>query len=58
MIIITGATGRTGSAAARDLLSKGEKIRVVGRDAKKLQPLVQRGADASVGNIGISNEGL
>jgi uncharacterized protein YbjT (DUF2867 family) len=51
MIIITGATGRTGSAQARDVLAKGEKIRVVGRDAKKLQPLVQHCAEALVGNI-------
>ncbi len=51
MIVITGATGRTGGAAARDLLSKGEKIRAVGRDAKKLEPLVQDGAEAFVGNI-------
>ncbi len=51
MIIITGASGRTGGAAARDLLSKGETVRVVGRDAKKLQPLVQHGAEAFVGDI-------
>ncbi len=51
MIVITGATGRTGGAAAKALLEKGEKIRVVGRDAKKLQPLVQNGADAFVGDV-------
>lgn len=51
MIVITGATGRTGSVAARSLLAKGEKIRVVGRDAKKVQPLVQNGAEPTIGNI-------
>lgn len=51
MIVITGATGRTGGAAARALLEKGEKIRVVGRDARKLQLLVQNGAEAFVGNV-------
>jgi uncharacterized protein YbjT (DUF2867 family) len=51
MIVITGATGRTGGAAARELLEKGEKIGVVGRDAKKLQPLVQNGAVAFPGNV-------
>lgn len=51
MIVVTGATGRTGGAAARALLEKGETIRVVGRDSNKLQPLVQKGAEAFVGNI-------
>jgi uncharacterized protein YbjT (DUF2867 family) len=51
MIVVTGATGRTGGAAARALLEKGEKIRVVGRDARKLQSLVQNGTDAFAGNV-------
>ena len=38
MIVITGATGNTGKPAAEALLAKGEKIRVIGRDAKKLEP--------------------
>ena len=51
MIAIVGATGHTGRPAAEALLAKGEKIRVVGRDAKKLEPLVQKGAEAFVGNV-------
>jgi uncharacterized protein YbjT (DUF2867 family) len=51
MIVIIGATGRTGGAAARDLLEKGEKLRLVGRDEKKLERLVQNGSEAAVGNI-------
>lgn len=51
MIVITGATGHTGKPAAQSLLAKGEKVRVVGRDAKKLEPLVQQGAEAFVGNV-------
>jgi uncharacterized protein YbjT (DUF2867 family) len=51
MIVITVATGNTGRPAAVGLLAKGEKVRVVGRDAKKLQPFVQKGAEALVGNI-------
>jgi uncharacterized protein YbjT (DUF2867 family) len=51
MIVITGATGHTGRPAAEALLAKGEKVRVVGRDAKKLEPLVQKGAEAFVGNV-------
>jgi uncharacterized protein YbjT (DUF2867 family) len=48
---VTGATGRTGRATTEALLVKGEKVRVVGRDAKKLAPLVERGAEPLVGNV-------
>jgi uncharacterized protein YbjT (DUF2867 family) len=51
MIVITGATGRTGRVAAEALIAKGEKVRVVGRDAKKLEPLAHKGAQAFVGNV-------
>ncbi|MGC2280483.1 MAG: NmrA family NAD(P)-binding protein [Candidatus Acidiferrales bacterium] len=51
MIVITGATGHTGKPAAEALLAKGEKVRVIGRDAKKLDALVQKGAEALVGNV-------
>ncbi|MGB8494338.1 MAG: NmrA family NAD(P)-binding protein [Candidatus Acidiferrum sp.] len=51
MIIVTGATGRTGRAATEALRAKGEKVRVVGRDAKKLTPLVELGAEPFVGNV-------
>jgi len=51
MIVITGATGRTGGAAVRAMLGKGAKIRVIGRDVSKVEPLVHLGAEPSVGNI-------
>jgi uncharacterized protein YbjT (DUF2867 family) len=51
MIVITGATGNTGKPAAEALLAKGEKIRVIGRDASKLQSFVQKGAAAFVGSV-------
>jgi len=51
MIVVTGATGRTGSAATKELLAKGEQVRVVGRDAKKLARLVELGAEAFVGSV-------
>jgi uncharacterized protein YbjT (DUF2867 family) len=51
MIVITGATGNTGRPAAEALLAKGEKVRVMGRDAKKLESLVQQGAEAFVGSV-------
>lgn len=51
MVVLTGATGRTGRAATKALLSKGQSIRVVGRDAKKLAPLIEAGAESFVGNV-------
>ena len=50
MIVVTGATGHTGRVVAEQLLAKGEKIRVIGRDAGRLQPFVQKGAEAFVGS--------
>jgi uncharacterized protein YbjT (DUF2867 family) len=49
VIVITGATGHTGKVVAEALLAKGENIRVIGRDAGRLQPFVQKGAEAFVG---------
>lgn len=51
MIAITGATGNTGSVAAKALLGKGEKVRAIGHHQHKLQPLVALGAEAFVGNV-------
>ena len=51
MIVITGATGNTGRPATEALLAKGEKVRVIGRDAKKLEPFVERGAEAFVADV-------
>ena len=41
MHAIIGASGNTGSVVARKLLAHGEKVRVIGRDAKRLESLVQ-----------------
>ena len=46
MYVILGATGNTGSIAADVLLSKGKKVRVVGRDLGRLQRFVDKGAEA------------
>jgi uncharacterized protein YbjT (DUF2867 family) len=48
---VTGATGNTGHVIAEKLLSGGHKVRVIGRSAERLQPLVDRGAEAFVGNV-------
>ena len=46
MHVILGASGNTGSIIADSLLSKGKKVRVVGRDAGRLQRFVRNGAEA------------
>jgi len=46
MHVILGASGNTGSIIADSLLSKGKKVRVVGRDAGRLQGFVGKGAEA------------
>jgi uncharacterized protein YbjT (DUF2867 family) len=43
---ILGASGNTGSIIANFLLSKGKKVRVVGRDPGRLQRFVDKGAEA------------
>ncbi len=50
MIAVMGATGNTGKRVAEILLGRGERVRVIGREAKKLQPLVKKGAEAAVGD--------
>ncbi len=52
MYTIIGASGNTGRVVAGKLLAHGEKVRVMGRDASRLQGLVQKGAEAFVGNCG------
>ena len=56
MIVITGATGNTGSVAADALLAKGEKIRVIGRDALKLERFTSKGAEPFVANVEYGEE--
>jgi uncharacterized protein YbjT (DUF2867 family) len=51
MLVITGATGKTGSIIADTLISKGHKVRVVGRDAGKLKRFTAKGAESAVGDL-------
>jgi uncharacterized protein YbjT (DUF2867 family) len=46
MYAILGATGHTGSVVAEKLLAKGQKVRVVGRDTKRLDRFTKNGAEA------------
>lgn len=45
MYAITGATGNTGSVVANHLLTRGQKVRAIGRDTGRLQSLVSHGAE-------------
>ena len=51
MYAITGATGNTGKAITEKLLARGEKVRVIGRDAGRLGPLVKKGAEPFVADV-------
>ena len=48
MYVITGATGHTGSVITEKLLDKGEKVRVIGRDEKRLERFTKKGAEPFV----------
>lgn len=52
MYTVIGATGNIGSVIVKRLLEKGEKVRAVGRHTARLQPLVQKGAEAFIGDVG------
>lgn len=52
MILITGATGRTGGQAARDLAARGVPVRALVRDAAKAAPLAVAGVELAVGDAG------
>jgi uncharacterized protein YbjT (DUF2867 family) len=51
MYVILGASGHTGSIIADFLLSKGEKVRVMGRDVGRLERFVRNGADAVTADV-------
>lgn len=52
MILITGATGRTGGQAARDLAARGVPVRALVRDATKAAPLAAAGVELALGDAG------
>jgi uncharacterized protein YbjT (DUF2867 family) len=51
MYAILGASGNTGSIIANSLLPAGKKVRVVGRNAGRLQHFVDKGAQAFTANV-------
>ncbi|HET9285071.1 MAG TPA: NmrA family NAD(P)-binding protein [Candidatus Angelobacter sp.] len=52
MFVVTGATGHTGRIVAERLLDQKRKVRAIGRSKDRLQPLVARGAEAVVADLG------
>jgi uncharacterized protein YbjT (DUF2867 family) len=52
MYAVLGATGNTGSIIATSLLLKGEKVRVIGRDTRRLERFVRKGAEAFTASVG------
>lgn len=50
MYVVLGATGHTGRVVAKSLLSRGQKVRVVGRSAERLQSLASGDAEIFVGD--------
>jgi len=55
MYVVIGATGHTGGVVAEKLLAKREKVRVVGRDERRLEGLKQQGGEAFVGDVTDAN---
>jgi uncharacterized protein YbjT (DUF2867 family) len=51
MYVVLGASGNTGSIITSTLLSKGAKVRVMGRDAVRLQRFVRKGAEAFTADV-------
>jgi uncharacterized protein YbjT (DUF2867 family) len=51
MYAIVGASGNTGSVVAEKLLARGEKVRVIGRDAGRLARFTSRGAEAVTADV-------
>jgi uncharacterized protein YbjT (DUF2867 family) len=45
MYVVIGATGNTGTVVAGELLTRGQKVRAIGRSIDRLQFLVKRGAE-------------
>ena len=48
MYVVLGASGHTGHVVARNLLVAGQKVRVVGRSADRLQSHASKGAEISI----------
>jgi len=51
MYVVLGASGNTGHIVATNLLTRGQKVRVVGRNSGHLQPLTSKGAEPFIADV-------
>ncbi len=51
MYAVLGASGHTGAVVAKRLLDHGKQVRVVGREARKLDALASRGAEPVIADV-------
>jgi uncharacterized protein YbjT (DUF2867 family) len=51
LVLVTGATGNTGSGVVTGLLAKGVKVRALVRNATKAEGLKSQGAELAVGDL-------
>jgi uncharacterized protein YbjT (DUF2867 family) len=51
MYVVLGASGNTGRVVANNLLDRGQKVRVVGRNAAHLQSFAAKGAETFVADL-------
>jgi uncharacterized protein YbjT (DUF2867 family) len=51
MYVVLGASGNTGHIVANNLLARGQKVRVVGRNSVHLQPLTAKGAETFITDV-------
>jgi len=51
MFVVMGASGNTGHIVASNLLTRGQKVRVIGRNSAHLQPLTSKGAEPFVADV-------
>ena len=57
MFVIAGVTGHVGSVAAKELLSKGQKIKVIVRDTAKGKDWSKAGAEVGVDESALRSHG-
>ena len=51
MILVTGATGRTGSEVVKELIAKGEQVRALVRDPERAEAIRGPGVELVVGDV-------